>query len=445
MNEVQVKAWPLAIAGSLLVHVTAVTGLYLIPTPGQGHTSTSAVAAFGPPHDAAPLYLIPDELPPDVAARLEADRAAHAHDTPPPAQTRAEAPPASQRPIVQKPPPPLDPVIVPLGTLDGAPIRTEAWLKSDAPGEHQAMLSKVTQPQQDLKAEAAPQGLPGQAGANGRDASAKNGKPTETAAQASQKPGDRARIESRPRPDGVDAPPTMQTVAPQPGAQVNQPNPPDTLQARPVAPEPVAARPNIDAPTPAGNSGGARPDHQATVTLPASPAVELVGPPLPEHFVRPPQEPTGAPQARGGAPGAPGAQVQAAPGGAAPGAPGVPSARPTVKSDRDSDASSTRISGVFRNGKVEAGEGLDIKTVRPEFGLTTRALLQPRSPTLEVVFGKDGRARSVRVLKSSGYPSEVDEPVVNALYAWRARGKALDQLPPREDASVSLEITILLQ
>ncbi|MFT3683654.1 MAG: hypothetical protein QM783_01805 [Phycisphaerales bacterium] len=458
MSDVRVSALPLALAGSVLVHLAAVTGLYLAPASTDAQTALAQPGVTGPTVETTPLYLIPDELPPEIAAKIQAERDAEAAKAKPKPTDKPpqDVPPPPPKELAAKPPELEDPVRVQLGAIDGPKINTKTWMKNDAPGEHSALLSETVQPQQDKDAKPLNQGLPGQGGADGKTAQAKSDDRVAPEAPAAPRPGDGAKIDAAPRPSTADT--TTPALAPPDRTATDQPVTPVTpLKPQASVEQPMLAEPSRTEQHPAprppapGNSGGEpiTPAPQSQEPKPAHAApVEFDGPPMPENFVRPPevtppQQPIAAP--RGGTVGSP-TQVVAAPSAAAaPGSPGNPSAAPTVKSDRESDAANVKVSGVFRNGKVEAGEGLDIRTVRPDISLTTRALRQPRSPTLEIVFGKDGRARSVRVLKSSGLPSEIDEPVINALYNWRARGRVLDELPSNPDSSVSLEITILFQ
>lgn len=428
MSEVRVKPWPLAVAGSLLVHVSALTGIYLAPELGVGGAAASARVGVGAAgeFDTIPLYLMPDELPADVAAKLAADQAAAAKSKPLP----EDRPPEVEPEVAVKPPEKV-PIPIQLGAVDGPKIETKEWLKHDSPHEHGAMQSSVTQPQQDLKAEVAPQGTPGVGGADGQN------QPNQKTEQADTKPRpSETKVAPQP-PTAVPTPATDRAVAP-----AVEPRPKATT-AEPVERAPIVEiKPTRDVPEgpskteiKAGNSGGKTPKDVRNASEPRVQPVEAVAPIA-----------TPVSAAAGNAPG--GAADAAKPSPAdsrAPGAPGVPTASKTVAADRDSDAASVKRSAVFRNGKVEAGEGLDIRTVRPDLSLTSRALQRPRNPTLEIIFGKDGRAKKVRVLKSSGYPSDVDEPVMTALYNWRAKGKVLDQLPARADASVSLEITIIFE
>ncbi len=97
----------------------------------------------------------------------------------------------------------------------------------------------------------------------------------------------------------------------------------------------------------------------------------------------------------------------------------------------------------FRNGRVEAGQGLDIRTVRPIFTAVTRALSFPSPPIVEVKFSRAGVVEHVRVIRSSGY-DDVDGPIVNAVYQWRASGKVLSTIGNEPDAGLVMRITFLL-
>ena len=428
MSEVRIKTWPLAVVGSVLVHVSALTGVYLAPAGHAGSSSARAGGGLASEIDTVPLYLMPDALPPDVAARLAAENEAAAKVKAP----SDEPSDAKRKPdllVLVKPEPELEPIPVQLGVVDGPKIQTETWLKFDSPLEHGARLAPVEQPQQDLNATPSQQGNPGAGGADGKAPAVPVSAPSTEPAQASKPSPTAAEVRSAAAGKPVEPTPTQPSPA-----QVVAP-----AEQQPIA----AAKPTADIPEgpkqseiKKGNSGGDAPKVEQSASEPKVLPVEAAGPT--------PQPNVGSAGAQGAAAKPTDVAVSPKENSRAPGSPGVPGATQKVASDRDSDASSVKRAAVFRNGKVEAGEGLDIRTVRPDFSLTTKALRQPRSPTLEIIFGKDGRAKRVRVLKSSGFPSEVDEPVVTALYNWRAKGRLLDQLPSRPDATVALEITIIL-
>lgn len=115
--------------------------------------------------------------------------------------------------------------------------------------------------------------------------------------------------------------------------------------------------------------------------------------------------------------------------------------------DRESDAAAVQPVKNADLGKPLAAEGLTIRTVRPDFSNVTLATARPRNPVVRIDFRRNGKPIRVVVIKSSGH-EQVDIDVRKALYAWRASGEALLQLPDPEDpdtpayASVKLEILL---
>jgi hypothetical protein len=169
--------------------------------------------------------------------------------------------------------------------------------------------------------------------------------------------------------------------------------------------------------------------------------------PVPQAAPTPAQPPTPAAsaQAPANAPATPPAAAKPPTPGSEPGSGGSPTATPGEASNRESDATSTvRRAGNFRNGRIDVGEGLEIRTARPNLTLLARASTAPRPPLAEVYFDRTGTVVDVKLIESSGYPTEVDEPVRTALYRWRARGNVLDELPETADARVVLNIRVFL-
>jgi len=101
------------------------------------------------------------------------------------------------------------------------------------------------------------------------------------------------------------------------------------------------------------------------------------------------------------------------------------------RSDRESDATSIADvpPSLWKNGKPLARKGLEIKTKKPALPILTQLTTRPGNPVCEILFGKDGVPVSCKVLMSSGYP-DVDGPVLDALYRWRAKGSQLEKLAP---------------
>jgi hypothetical protein len=97
------------------------------------------------------------------------------------------------------------------------------------------------------------------------------------------------------------------------------------------------------------------------------------------------------------------------------------------------------------------GEGLEIVTVRPRYTSAVRLSAVPKNPIVVMWFdatGKVSRAEFLRDGKrhySSGIVG-VDEPLMNAIYRWRAKGKRIDALDADDPKSlVEVSIKILFQ
>ena len=99
----------------------------------------------------------------------------------------------------------------------------------------------------------------------------------------------------------------------------------------------------------------------------------------------------------------------------------------------DTEFDTTSIVDVFpsmwRSGKLLVRKGLEIKTKKPELPILTRLTTSPGNPVCEVLFGKDGVPVSCKILQSSGF-ADIDGPVLDALWRWRAKGSQLDKLAP---------------
>lgn len=93
-----------------------------------------------------------------------------------------------------------------------------------------------------------------------------------------------------------------------------------------------------------------------------------------------------------------------------------------------------------------AGEGLEISTVMPRWSSMGRNTGSPRNPVVVIHFDGQGRVayadflREPRKVYSSGSVL-IDEPLMNAVYRWRAKGKRIDALDPK-DRSDTVEVTI---
>lgn len=119
-----------------------------------------------------------------------------------------------------------------------------------------------------------------------------------------------------------------------------------------------------------------------------------------------------------------------------------------TQDDRESDAASrTEIVDRRRLGQVIAAKGLQLRTVRPQWGLTTLATASPRNPTLVIHFNRAGRVTRAGFVRgqSTGYVA-VDEPLLNAVYQWTATGEELLRLPEGDPtATVTIQLRIMLR
>jgi len=85
--------------------------------------------------------------------------------------------------------------------------------------------------------------------------------------------------------------------------------------------------------------------------------------------------------------------------------------------------------------KPIVGKGIEITTVEPRFPASVRFTELPRNPVLIIRFDGSGRVSKVYFLKEKRRIYDtgvrgVDEPLLSAVYQWRAKGKEIDALDP---------------
>jgi TonB family protein len=121
---------------------------------------------------------------------------------------------------------------------------------------------------------------------------------------------------------------------------------------------------------------------------------------------------------------------------------------PGERSEKEADPSGKEKPIEIVLGRPAAGQGLEIITKRPKrnpFSLVTRVMSLPNNPSVEVKFGRDGRVKSAKITRSSGV-SDVDDPVLAAVYTWTAKGKRLETLPTNDpNAAITVRVTILIR
>jgi len=156
-----------------------------------------------------------------------------------------------------------------------------------------------------------------------------------------------------------------------------------------------------------------------------------VAPPAPT----PPQEETPASQASPSSSATPNSPAIPATGGQ--------SKQKGIRSDRESEAFSKKVIDTpMRDGRVQAGKGLNIITRRADFTNTTLLTAPPRDTMVRISFQKSGTVKRAEFINGSatGNPN-VDDPLMNAIYRWRASGKDLNVLAAEETLSVVVRVT----
>lgn len=114
------------------------------------------------------------------------------------------------------------------------------------------------------------------------------------------------------------------------------------------------------------------------------------------------------------------------------------------ESDRESTPASILTAEWKKLGQPLAGKGLEIKTRRPRLTHYTRIMGAARDPVVRVHFRRDGRVDKVDLVHSSGNP-DVDRPVIDAVFEWRATGKPLENVPrPSPPGTLAVEFRIIM-
>lgn len=266
-------------------------------------------------------------------------------------------------------------------------------------------------------------------------------------------------IGEEPSPD-VAAPPIEPERPPvepvEPAPEVTDPPPPPALPTEPLPPVPEPPAPVVPEPLRVPVEEG--PPEILPELVPTEPPeltepIEPADPVEPTDPVEPAEQLEPTDQAEPGDPGVMGPPAPEAserdPADASPPALPPQPARPTERpptpegapgelDERASDAAMRRTARelpVERLGRpLQASGDLQLTTVRPTWSLQVRNAYSPRrNPFVEIRFGADGRVKLARFVplpdgtRGSGY-EEVDQPLLNAVYRWRATGKAIEAL-----------------
>ena len=114
-------------------------------------------------------------------------------------------------------------------------------------------------------------------------------------------------------------------------------------------------------------------------------------------------------------------------------------------SDRESPATAVKKPTRVEPGQPAAAEGLEIKTVRPQWTHYTRLTARPGNPIVVVHFDAAGKVARASFKRSTG-TKDVDGPLLDAVYRWHATGEALAELGGEgEEETIELEFEIVLR
>lgn len=266
---------------------------------------------------------------------------------------------------------------------------------------------------------------------------------------------------SEPVPAQVEAAPVAEPVPPveSPAEQQAERATEPAVEAEPVAEVPAEAAPPavVEAPAAALPVSAETPD---LVTL-RLPVLGLAG--LPDATAEGPSESGAEPAQRPVEAEAAATPASAPPPAATPAEPATPAAEAVSRTeegdpnrvppaDRDSDPTSREIVvSTTQLGRPVIGQGIEIIPVRPNFSVATRILTTPRDPVVLIAFGPDGRVtRAVFAVDETGKrldagSSSVDEPLLDAIYRWRAKGARIDELARSGDPEARVEIRMRIR
>ena len=111
--------------------------------------------------------------------------------------------------------------------------------------------------------------------------------------------------------------------------------------------------------------------------------------------------------------------------------------------DRESDATSIVDvpPDLWKRGRPLAAKGVELQTRRPVINTLTQISARFGSPVVEIQFNSKGKPVRCRILVSSG-DRRLDEPILDSLYRWRAKGEKLSELKGDETFDIKLRFVL---
>lgn len=351
-----------------------------------------------------------------------------------PAEESAPTPPPPPPPPVLAPPPPPPERELVAGIDQGSP-QAKNWQGFETATPHAAPLSEVEQsamtPQAGRPAPPAPPAPPrsdsvaSPAPSVAAPTEAEPAEEREPSENASKQGGPEAQ-ETSPQEEPREAPPT-EVAGPAPAGVQGSDQEPEKReeQLQRLGPEDELGKVPEAGAKPTGEDAATQPPVNPAPLSPIAPVSE----PPPDPFA-PPVQPLAAP------PTPP----------ASPTTPGAPASGPQLGeiAPEESDASAVEESLAIAPGRTLARDGIEIRTARARWSSTTRVTAIPRNPILEVTFDATGKVVRAAYLpgKSTGYP-DVDRPLLDAIYRWRASGEKF-QVAVAKEKVLKFKIKVLL-
>ena len=111
--------------------------------------------------------------------------------------------------------------------------------------------------------------------------------------------------------------------------------------------------------------------------------------------------------------------------------------------DRESDATSVVDvpPELWKRGRPLSAQGVELQTKRPFIDTLTQISARFGNPVVEIKFNSKGRPVSAKILVSSG-DRRLDEPILDSLYRWRAKGEKLSELKGEDTFDVQLRFVL---
>jgi len=115
-------------------------------------------------------------------------------------------------------------------------------------------------------------------------------------------------------------------------------------------------------------------------------------------------------------------------------------------SDAEAQAFAKEPSIEFRPGQPLAGKGVRVRTVLPQFAITTQLTRVPRNPTVVIKFNREGKVVGAWFEGEGTGSPDIDEPLMDAIHRWTATGREFARLSAADpNAGVMIKVLYILR